>query len=193
MFRYIFTDFGFCSYRSFVCSMLRFDSTQMITLTAFLMAFVSNILGLQPYTIKILLVILGFELSFGIWAGIKRFGKFKPKRLERFGLKLLVYTLLLLVLTTMVKQYSESSIEKYLYNTLHSFVVFYIIFVYTISILNNISYLMGGNDEIDNLIRIFKLKLKKKTKELVDSVDDVIDLGEQQESTKRKVVRTKKK
>lgn len=162
----ILADFGFCGLRSFSISLMKFDNFEFITGFSLMGTIVSKLIGLQTYTLKILFILLLVELVIGIWAGVQRFGKFKVKRLERFGLKVFIYFLILLVFNTLMGQYNGSAAEFYVYSSIHSFIVFYVIAVYLISILENIHYLLGKSPELENLIKIFKLRVFKASKKI---------------------------
>ena len=86
---------------------------------------------------------------------------------------LFLYFFLLLVLNTFQLQY-EHRPEYYIYSALHSFVVFYITGVYLISVLENTSFLLGGSKEINGLLKIFRVRLKKVTK-VVEDVADIVE------------------
>lgn len=161
-------DFGFCGLKSLGTSLMKFQNFEFILAFSIMGTFLSELIGIQLYSLKILVILLLAELLFGIWAGVKRFGKFKVKRLERFGLKLFIYFLILLVFHTFMQQYKESAAEFYVYSSIHSFIVFYIIGVYLISILENIHYITGRSTELEMLIKIFKLKIFKATKKISD-------------------------
>jgi len=162
----ILADFGFCGLRSLFTSLWKFERFEFIIVFSLMGMVISEMVGLQVYTIKILFILLLVELIIGIWAGVKRFGKFKTKRLQRFGLKVFIYFLMLLVLKTLMDQYEDSITEFHIYSSLHSFIVFYIIAVYLISILENIHYLTGQSQELGQLINIFKLRVFRASKKI---------------------------
>lgn len=168
-------DFGFCGVKSFGLSLVRAENSDFIISFSLMCSFFSQLIGLQVYTLKILFILLLAELVFGIWAGVRRFGKFKVKRLQRFGLKVFIYFLILLVFNTLTLQYENSSGEYYIYSSIHSFVVFYIIAVYIISILENIHYLTGYSSELGDLIKIFKLKIFKASRKITEESETTID------------------
>jgi len=175
--RQILADFGFCGFKSLNISLLKLDNFEFIVVFSFMGTFLSESIGLQTYSLKILMILLFAELFFGIWAGIMRFGRFKAKRLERFGLKLFIYFLILLIFNTFMIQYKESIAEFYIYSSIHSFIVFYIIGVYLISVLENIHYITGKSTEIETLISIFKLKIFKATKKISENDDKINNDG----------------
>lgn len=163
--------FGFCNFQSLFNSLFKTDKFLMISLFSIITSFLSDILGLQTKAVAVLFVVILAELGIGIWAGMKRFRKFKLKKFERFGLKLLVYFLLLLVFAALKVHYCDDP-EFYVYSAIHSFIVFYVMGVYLISIMRNASYIMGGSEEIDNLVEIFRLKIRKKTKEITGEKEE---------------------
>ena len=173
--RQILADFGFCGLRSLSISLMKFDNFEFIIGFSLMGTIVSELIGLQTYTLKILFILLLVELAIGIWAGVRRFGKFKVKRLERFGLKVFIYFLILLVFNTLMGQYNGSVAEFYVYSSIHSFIVFYVIAVYLISILENIYYLSGKSPELENLIKIFKLRVFRASKKISEDEKTLID------------------
>lgn len=155
-------DFGFAGYKTLMISLIRIDNIKLLSLFAMLGTLVENIVGLKPYTVLVLMILLLVELAVGISASLMRKEQFHVRRLQRFGLKFLIYFFILLLLNTFVKQYTGRP-EEYVYSALHSFVVFYVIGVYSISILENTSYVLGGSKEINGLLKVFRVKLKEAT------------------------------
>lgn len=166
--RDLLSEFGFCGYSSLYTSLLRIDNVKVLSFFAGLGVLGETALGLKPYSLVILLAVLLVELGIGILSGVKRTRKFRGRMLQRFGLKVFLYFLLLLVFTAFKNQYSEGP-EFYVYSALHSFLVFYIIGVYCISILENASYLLGGSKEINGLLRFFRIRMKKVTEVMEDT------------------------
>lgn len=171
----ILADFGFCGVQSFNMSLVKFDNSEFIISFSLMGAILSELIGLQTLTLKILFILLLVELIIGIWAGVRRLGKFKVRRLERFGLKVFIYFLILLVFNTFKRQYSDSVAEYYVYSSIYSFIVFYIVAVYLISILENIYYLTGNSPELGALIKIFRLRVFKASKKISEDDKIVID------------------
>ncbi len=161
--------FGFDSFNKLGESLFKFQNFLTISIFSFVGSVFSRLLGLEEFIIGAFLVLIVAELGFGLWTGYRKAEKFSLKKLERFGLKLLVYSLILLIFTALKNQYADATPEYHVYNSIHSFVTFYIAIVYLISIMSNVNFIIGGSDDISNLIKIFKLKLNKKTKELNDS------------------------
>lgn len=160
--RDLLSEFGFCGYNSLYVSLFRIGNGGVISIFAGLGAIAENLVGLSSHSLLILLIMLLVELIIGIASGLKRTGRFRVRSLQRFGLKVFIYFLLLLVLHTFKMQYTGGP-EFYVYSSLHSFVVFYITGVYLISILENTAYLLGGSKEINGLLKIFRVKMKKVT------------------------------
>ena len=165
--RDILSEFGFCGYTSLYKSLVRFESFKFLGIFASLGTVLEGMFGLTSYSVMILFVLILVELFVGIAAGVRRTKKFRARMLQRFGLKVFIYFLLLLVLNTFQLQYVGRP-EYYMYASLHSFVVFYIIGVYMVSVLENTSFLLGGNKELDGLLRVFKVKLKKEASVMED-------------------------
>lgn len=152
-------DFGFCGYKHLYMSLLRLDNAKILVVFALMGSVVGSWLGLSSQSILVLFILLICELMLGIGAAFTRKDRFRVGKLQKFGLKVLVYFLLLLVLYTFKLQYTGRP-EEYVYAALHSFAVFYIIGVYLISALENTSYILGGSKEINVLLRIMKIKFR---------------------------------
>lgn len=159
-------DFGFADISSLKHSLLRLDYGFTITILSAVCAWVANVLGIAPYSLVILMVALMVELLLGILLAVRR-GEFQRQKLERFGLKLGAYLLVLIVLNAFKIQYLDDPVELTVYSSLHSFVVFYIIGVYTVSILESV-YGLTESEEIKTLLDILKLRFTKRIKKFKD-------------------------
>ncbi len=165
--RDILTEFGFCGYNSLYESLTRKNSSRFLAIFAGMGTIAEGLFGLSPYSLFILFLLIVVELIVGIAAGLKRTRKFRARMLQRFGLKVFIYFILMLVLNTFQLQY-EGRPEFYIYASLHSFVVFYVTGVYMISVLENTSYLLGGSKEIDRLLVVFKIKVRNEVRHMED-------------------------
>jgi hypothetical protein len=161
----ILEEFGYISHHSLLASLIRSDSAKALVVLAGLGAYMEVWIGLPVSSQVVLAILLAVELGVGIVAGIRRTGRFRGRKLESFGLKVLVYFMILLVFGTFRRQYEDTVPECYVYGVMHSFCVMYIIFVYLISILENTSYLLGGSKEIDGLLGVVRIRLKKVTRQ----------------------------
>jgi hypothetical protein len=183
MMRDILAEFGFCGYKSLYVSLVRIDNVKILSAFAGLGVILKGLIGLEEVSQIVLFSLILTELVIGVWASMKKKDRFRARRLQRFGLKVFIYFLLLLVLYTFQKQYIGRP-EYYVYGALHSFVVFYITGVYLISVLENTSYILGGSRELNALLRVFKVRLKKAEK-VIQLDSDFEDCAEVKKTVKR--------
>ena len=148
-------------------SLLRINQYRPILLIASIgtvtIQWCKHMFGLTAQSILILALLLVIELASGIAASIKQGKSITSKRLQRFGIKVTIYFLIIAVFAAFTHQYKGNYME-HVYNAVHSFIILYIILVYLISILENASVLMGGSREIDSIIKF----LRKKKKQTID-------------------------
>ena len=159
----ILNDFGFNTTAEFAESLFRFSMHKPLLISASMIGVVSQfcitIFGLNLSALLILAVLLVVELITGIWASVKENHKISSRRFQRFGIKILVYFLMIIVFAIM-KMFYQNLYMYYVYDTIHSFVVLYIILVYMISILENASVIIGGSREFDGLLKYLRKKQK---------------------------------
>ena len=158
----ILIEFGFQSVPNFFKSLLRTESTSWLVWFSSLGTMASEHFGLNITSLVVLIIVMFCELFLGIASSVKRKQKINAIKFNRFGLKIFIYFLLLLVLQTFKAQYTEG-LTYNIYSTLHSFVLLYIIGVYLISILENTAFLLGGKSakEISNLVDFIKARFIK--------------------------------
>jgi hypothetical protein len=159
-------DFGYCNWSDFTQSLLRIDNSVAITTSAsamtIIVAFMEKYMNLKFESLICLFLLLCVELVTGIVASIKEHKKITSRRLQRFGLKVFIYGVILATFSIFMRQYDNSFVMKEVYSGIHSFVVLYIIGVYSISILENTSAILGGTREFDSIIKLIRKKIKTK-------------------------------
>ena len=80
------------------------------------------------------------------------------RKLQRFLLKAFVYLFFIGLLHVFTVQYSKG-LEHGVFAYLHSFIVMYILGVYSVSIWENMGRITGSNSEFFRLAKFFKKKL----------------------------------
>ena len=147
MFKNILSDFGYCSLGEFGQSLLRIELAKPLIMFSVSLTFFSeaciHFLGLEFPSVAILVMLLVVELFTGIAASMKKGTKITSKRLQRFGLKIFIYFFLLVVFKTFQNQYDGKFLAN-IYSAIHSFIVLYVIGVYSVSVLENVSVIISG-------------------------------------------------
>ena len=152
--------FGFRGPEDFLESVMRINLSQLLIPASLIGSFVEQYFGLNLACMVILFCLLLMELVTGVWAAMRRKEKISSAKLQRFGIKLFVWFFLLMLFHVFSRFYGDGA-GAMIYSGIHSFLVMYIIGVYTVSVLENVNSISGGDSDIQAIIVKIKDKLLK--------------------------------
>lgn len=132
----LFSAIGFCGHQDLLASLWRPKSAPMLASISMIGAGVEYAFGLKPFMFTALFILLLVELITGLTAAKLKGRKLTSRRMQRFGVMILVWFTLLLALNALTHQYKGQA-EEHVAHYMHSTLVFYIIGVYFKSILEN--------------------------------------------------------
>ena len=160
---YIVKNFGFSDLSDFTCSLIHKNFLVGMVSLAGVSSVLEGILGLQVLTILAFVVLVFLELVTGLLASHVRGEAIVSKKFSRFGLKMLVWLVLIFVINTLKLEYSGdgnfNELAKGLLTWLHGTLFIYINLEYLISVLENLGVISGRNNE--GLIKLIKKKFFK--------------------------------
>lgn len=149
------SDYGFCSAGDFAESLLKIRIANLLLIITIPAGFFTEYFGLSLYVSILLGSLFLLELITGLLKSVSRNIKIKSRPLQRFGLKVLVYVFFMFLFKGLSNEY-DGKAEGVLYGYLHSFVVLYVVGVYSVSVLENIGVITKNRKEFANLIKKVK-------------------------------------
>lgn len=154
-------EFGFCGFKSFYESLVAPKYGMLFITVSSFGAFAEQYFGMCGACLILLLVLVKIELLTGIWASVKAKRKIVSKKLQRFILKIMIYFLFIMVFHILGQNTKDFTGSVYRY--MHSFTIFYFIFVHVKSISENYGAITGKKSEFLELVRrmnklFFKVK-----------------------------------
>ena len=156
-----FTEWGFDSIGCFFKSLLKVDQFAWIITGGAFLSSLETVFGLNAMSMLALLLLMALELLTGIIASLKRKNKIKSKKLGRFLLKSFTYWFFIGFFAIFALQFKDG-LKHVAFDWLHSFIVFYVIGVYAVSIFENLSSITGKRSEFRPVIEAIKKKLLPK-------------------------------
>jgi hypothetical protein len=168
---YIVTNFGFKNNNDFLDSIIHLKMIPLTVSLAGISSIIELIIGLRFLTIIAFTILITLELFTGIIASKLRGEKIESYKFSRFGLKLLVWMLLLYTLNTFRIEFSLSSnnmgnLAESLFIWLHGTLFIYITIEYLISVLENLGSISGKEKKtlINSIIKKFNSFLENDKK-----------------------------
>lgn len=149
-------EFGFYDWREMWISLVRPHDFTPILSISLVTGFCTQWFGLSFVILVLLAVIITLELITGVTAAKLKGEKIQSKKLHRFGFKLFIWFFFLLMFRQFQLEY-KGTLSENVFSYLHSFAVFYIISIYTWSVLENIGKM--GKDYRE--FSLFGKKIKK--------------------------------
>jgi len=169
-------NFGFIDLSDFLHSlfhpkMLFLTIPTMFTFSA-LILFVETWFGLSYTALVGFVVAAILELVTGLWASRVKGHSWESRKASRFGLKIVVYLGLMLVVNTFKLSFADASgflnpVVNTIFYVLHTLLVVFVSFEYIISILENLSTITGKSN---NKLLQFMKKLFDKLLGYADTV-----------------------
>jgi len=163
---YIVTNFGFSCISDFNTSLIHRNWALGLIPLAGLSSVIETVFGLQGLTILAFVTLVILELTTGLIASHVRGEPIISKKFGRFGLKMLVWLVLLFVINSLKKEYHDegnfNELAAGLFTWLHGTLFIYVNLEYLISVLENLGVISGRNN--DGLIKLIRDKFKS-TKE----------------------------
>lgn len=132
----LFAAIGFCGPEDLLASLFRPSQSPYILLFSAMVSGAEFAFGLKPFMLGAFMALLVVELASGLVAARLKKRVISSRRMQRFGIMVLIWLTLLMVANALVYQYegqAEESIAHYIHTTL----LFYIISVYMKSIFEN--------------------------------------------------------
>ena len=127
---------GFTGITDLLTSLFRPNLGLILLVLSSLATFVEYTFGLKPFLFTALFILLVVELISGLLAAKLKGKKITSRKMQRFGVMLLIWFTLLMVLEAMIKQY-VGKMEEHIAYYFHTTMVFYIMGIYFKSILEN--------------------------------------------------------
>lgn len=141
---WILKDWGFTSMQDLLQSTLHIGSLKPMMLLSVTFGTLSSItdkfLGLEPLVYLCFLILLIVEFITGISASIKEGKKIESKRLGRFIVKIVVYTLMIAIVNILNKSFDDRIVGK-IYNFIYWVIIDFITLQLIISVFENLSRL----------------------------------------------------
>jgi hypothetical protein len=141
---WILKDWGFTSMQDLLQSTLHIGSIKPMMVLSVTFGTLSSItdkyLGLEPLVYLSFLILLIVEFITGISASIKEGKKIESKRLGRFIVKIVVYTLMIAIVNILNKSFDDRIVGK-IYNFIYWIIIDFITLQLIISVFENLSRL----------------------------------------------------
>lgn len=141
---WILKDWGFTSMQDLLQSTLHIGSLKPMMVLSVTFGTLSSItdkyLGLEPLVYLCFLILLIVEFITGISASIKEGKKIESKRLGRFIVKIVVYTLMIAIVNILNKSFDDRIVGK-IYNFIYWVIIDFITLQLIISVFENLSRL----------------------------------------------------
>ena len=134
--------FGFDTFHDFATSMVHFKLLKITIPFSIGIGFVSTLLGFKDATTLAFFVMVLFELISGVTASLFEGNKIESRKFSRFGFKLLTWLVLMGVINIFKQQYTEGVLGWFV-ETMNASIVGYIMFEYTLSIVENLERITG--------------------------------------------------
>lgn len=160
-------DWGFTGTIDFISSLLKIGSVYKLLGVSSVLSVLELLTGLNALSLVLALIMMIIELVTGIWASRKRKEKIESRRAGRFLLKIFIYSFFIMLFNVFSIQYKEG-IRHLAFEWLHSFTLFYIIGIYSISIFENFGFIIDRKKEFHPIIEAIKKKLLGDSKEKND-------------------------
>ena len=148
----LFSLVGFCNAYDLYNSLVRPTSALQISTFAVTASTIEYIFGLKLFAFTALVILLIVELLTGLFAAKVRGRRLTSRRMQRFGIMLLIWCTLLMVMNAFIDQYRGEGGEA-VFRYLHTLVVFYILGVYTKSVLENAETIWKHRINLSRLIK----------------------------------------
>jgi uncharacterized membrane protein len=143
---------GFAGIGDLINSLFKPEHLPTLLSFSFLGASVEYVFGLKIFAFIALFILLVVELISGLFASKLRGHKITSRRLQRFGVMILIWFTLLMVLNAFKEQY-EGEVECFVFQYIHTLIVFYIIGVYTKSVLENAEIIWKNKMNAKGLVK----------------------------------------
>lgn len=141
---WILKDWGFTSMQDLLQSTLHIGSIKPMMVLSVTFGTLSSItakyLGLEPLVYLSFLILLIVEFITGISASIREGKKIESKRLGRFIVKIVVYTLMIAIVNILNKSFDDRIVGK-IYNLIYWVIIDFITLQLIISVFENLSRL----------------------------------------------------
>ena len=141
---WILKDWGFTSMQDLLQSTLHIGSLKPMMVLSVTFGTLSSItdkfLGLEPLVYLCFLILLIVEFITGISASIREGKKIESKRLGRFIVKIVVYTLMIAIVNILNKSFDDRIVGK-IYNFIYWVIIDFITLQLIISVFENLSRL----------------------------------------------------
>jgi len=150
-FNTLIAEFGFCNIKSLYDSLFTPKYGLLFITTSATLSFIEVWFGIADAILIVLLLLLKVELFTGIWAAKVEKQRIISKKLQRFILKTMVYFTFIMsfhILSCFARDFTQS-----VYKYMHSFTIFYFIFVHVKSIAENYSRITGNPVEFGEYIK----------------------------------------
>lgn len=148
---YLWNDFGFCNSKSLMVSLFAPEYGVLFITLSGLATLGEFCFGLSGFTLVLLLVLVKIELITGLWAAKVRGKKIVSKKLQRFFLKMMIYFFFIMILHRLAAEVTDFTHNLYSY--MHSFTIFYFVFVHIKSIAENYGRITGKKSEFLDYIK----------------------------------------
>lgn len=156
----IVSQFGFSDFTDFANSMIH---SKLLAFTfpsaALLYTLVESWFGFTAAVFTSFLLLAMLELISGVWAAKIRKEQIQSRKFGRFGFKLFVWLILIFVANSLKMSYygKEDYSSLIIYQTfswLHGVTIVYVAFEYIISVIENVSCIMGKpNNKLLNFLK----------------------------------------
>lgn len=160
---YIVTNFGFHSIDDFYSSTVHSNLAILTVPVSLFASVIQSYMGLNYLTLLSFGVLVLMEFLTGIYSSKLKNIPINGKKFGRFGLKLLVWVLLIFIIYTLKMEYKDkldlTSLMAYaLFSWLHSSLYVYVNLEYLISVLENLE-VISGNDAASSKLGLIKKKI----------------------------------
>lgn len=132
----LFSYIGFCGVNDLGESLFRPKAAPVIGTISIMAGYLEMVSGLKPMLWMALQILLVVELLSGLMAAKLRGRKLTSRRMQRFGVMVLIWFSLLFVMNGLIDQY-EGKPEVHIAYYMHTTMVFYIIGIYIKSVMEN--------------------------------------------------------
>ena len=156
----VLNDFGFCNSNSFVESLLATQYKYLLIAFSGITSVGQFFFGMLDITMFLLFILMLIELVTGIWASKIRKRKISSKRLQRFGLKFMIYFFFIMLFQRLKEEPALHS-TKELYEYMYSFFIMYFVGVHLKSIAENYSRISGKPSDLGGFIKKINEKFFK--------------------------------
>jgi len=162
-FNYIVVNFGFSGVDEFYNSTVHYRLAILTIPFSLISSVIQMYTGLGYLTLVSFAVLVLMEFLTGIYASKIKKIPIESKRFSRFGLKLLVWILLIFIINSLKIEYSNKSditslMAHGLFTWLHGALYVYINLEYLISVLENLE-VISGNDSATSKLMLIKNKI----------------------------------